>query len=227
MKLCGDEWWIMQQRIQTIRKGMTVPNRRFRGCLATKIQPEDYTTCLNEYDDERFEHIELIPSALKKLVHETTENVELRTALGQTVGNPKVALTDFPKGLRHYMKTYPTEFKNYFNERKHELQFLKSLVRNLNLQEKEALRDHYSKNKDMTFEDFQDVVVGQKIKKSNGGRTNGGCSPCNGGSKGCERNSLMYADNVSIARSDTKFLPFDDDRDSNASSDTRYTSLFD
>ena len=175
----------LQSRIQAIRKGMTEPTRRFKGCLATKIQPEDYQACLETYDDERYDNIHLVPSGLKKRVHGNTQDKTLKAALGRTIDNAK--FSDLPMGFRHYMKMYPLEFKNYFDERKNELAFLKSLVRNLNPQEKDALRDHFTEKKTMSFEDFQSVVVGQKIKNS--GKPVFGRGPqkptVNGGGCGC------------------------------------------
>ena len=111
----------LRQRSLAVRQGMVQPRRRYQGCLATKIQPEDYRSCLDEYNDPKFDNIQLVPNALKKHVYETTQDGKLREALAPTIQNPKNSFADLPSGLKSYIKHNPSEFASYVNERKDEL----------------------------------------------------------------------------------------------------------
>jgi hypothetical protein len=51
----------MVQRRNAVRKGMTQPRRRYLGCLASKLEPDDYKGCLDTYDDEKYERFQLVP----------------------------------------------------------------------------------------------------------------------------------------------------------------------
>ena len=74
---------------------------------------------------------------------------------------------------------HPAEFKNYFDERGHELNLIKSVMRNLNPGEKRALREHFQQEKKMTFDDFQRLVGLEKVRQ---GRVEGrGERPAKGG----------------------------------------------
>ena len=101
-----------------MRKGMRQPRNRFMGCLATKLQPEDYSSCLDDYNDEKYDNMKLVPSSPKKRVFESTQDQELRTALEPTITNEKITFSDLRTGLRRYMRVHPAEFKNYFDERR-------------------------------------------------------------------------------------------------------------
>jgi len=56
--------------------------------------------------------------------------------------------------LKHYISNNPQEFKNYFNERRHELGLMKSVLRNLTPGQKVSLRAHYEQQKQMSAQDF-------------------------------------------------------------------------
>ena len=82
----------LRARSKTVRKGMSQPRSRFKGCLATKIDPDDYRVCLNDYDDPKYDNMKLVPSGLKKHVFNTTQDEQLREALRPTVMNPNIVL---------------------------------------------------------------------------------------------------------------------------------------
>jgi hypothetical protein len=165
----------MIQRRNAVRQGMTQPRRRYLGCLASKLQPDDYKGCLDTYDDIKYERLKLVPSGLKQRVYYSTSDPTLHAALAPTVNNPKTYFSDLPTGLRRYIKLPPTEFKNYFDERKYELKLIKSVLKNLSAQDKTALRRHFQEQKNMTFEDFQRLVSSsgedRKVKR----KMRGGC----------------------------------------------------
>ena len=93
-----------KERRLTTRRGLVIPRRRFKGCLATKIQPEDYEQCLDNYDDPMYDNIKLVPTALKDRVYRTTQDVKLRDALAVTVNSRHFSASDIrPKwGLSLY-----------------------------------------------------------------------------------------------------------------------------
>jgi hypothetical protein len=53
-----------------VRKVVTQPTQRYKGCLASRLQPADYDHCLDNYDDEQFQNIGLVPTALKQRVYD-------------------------------------------------------------------------------------------------------------------------------------------------------------
>ena len=53
-----------------VRKTMSTPRRQFQGCLATRLQPADYEHCLDNYNNEEFEKLKLVPTRLKERVYE-------------------------------------------------------------------------------------------------------------------------------------------------------------
>jgi hypothetical protein len=164
----------MVQRRNAVRKGMTQPRRRYLGCLASKLEPDDYKGCLDTYDDEKYERLQLVPSGLKQRVYYSTSNPTLRAALAPTITNPKTSFSDLPTGLRRYIKLHPTEFKNYFDERKYELKLIKSVLNNLSPQDKTDLRRHFQEQKNMTFEDFQRLVSSRGEERKVKRKTRGG-----------------------------------------------------
>ena len=65
---------------------------------------------------------------------------------------------DIPSGLKHYMTTHPSDFKNYYNQRRHELGLMKSVLRNLSSHERQLLRDYYIQNKGMQPRNMFDII---------------------------------------------------------------------
>jgi hypothetical protein len=144
-----------RQKMSVVRNTMRQPRKRMLGCLATRIQPEDYTHCLDNYNDDRYDRIAIIPTGLRRRVIDNTEDPQLKSLLV----SKSTTFTDLPTGLRTYMKRNPTEFKNYYNERRHELALIKAVMKNLAPHEKDALKRHYEEQKSLSFEDFQDVIT--------------------------------------------------------------------
>lgn len=102
---------INRAQMLEVRRGMAEPRRRFVGCLAIKIKPDDYRSCLDNYNSKEFENVKLIPSALKQRVFQNTPNDKLKAALAPSIN--KGRFSDLPSGLRHYISSNPDEFKRY------------------------------------------------------------------------------------------------------------------
>ena len=113
----------MQQKRLNVCKAMVEPNRGFRGCIATKVDPQDYQTCTQEYDNPEYQDIELIPyRALKQCVYTKTGNELLAPSKGR--------INMLPKGLRAYYLQHPDDYTSYIQEHKQELKLLKTVKKN-------------------------------------------------------------------------------------------------
>ena len=134
---------------------MTKPRHRYLGCLATKIQPEDYEDCLENYDNPDYDNIGLVPSRLHQRVYENGDD-KTKGLLGPTIENK--SFSDLPTGLKHYMSSHPSEFKNYYNQRRHELGLMRSVLRNLGPREKQILREYYSRNKSLDHKKMSELL---------------------------------------------------------------------
>jgi hypothetical protein len=78
-----------------------VPTQRYKGCLASRLQPADYEHCLDNYDDEQFQNIGLVPTALKQRVYDkgeiATQGILQETLTRKTntiIGIPSVHLEE-------------------------------------------------------------------------------------------------------------------------------------
>ncbi len=158
----------MKARAQVVRKGMSQPRARFKGCLATKIDMADYTTCLNDYNDPKYDNMTLVPSGLKKHVFETTTDERLKEALRPSVLNPNNSFSDLPSGLRRYIRANPREFASYVEERKQELRLLRSVLRNMPIQEKQRLRAYFTQHKNIPLDEFAAIIRGDGQGKKRG-----------------------------------------------------------
>ena len=153
-------------RSRATRQAMRQPRSRYLGCLATKLQPEDFRDCYDAYNDAKYDNMKLVPSGLKKQIYNTTDDKQLQEVLRPSVMNPNTSFSDLPSGLRGYIRTHPSEFANYVQERKNELRLLRSVLRNMPLPEKQRLRAYFSQNKNIPFEQFTKIIRGQPIEES-------------------------------------------------------------
>jgi hypothetical protein len=95
---------------------MTQPMQRYKGCLASILQPADYKHCLVNYDDEQFQ-IEL--TALKQRVYDTGD-IATRGILQETLTRKTNTISDIPSGYRQFISKNPDKFKDYFEQKRHE-----------------------------------------------------------------------------------------------------------
>ena len=163
-----------KQRAQKVRQGMNKPRRQFQGCLATKVSPEGYQDCLENFDDpnRQYEKIATVPSALKVSVYEKTRDPELKQALHPTISNPRFYASDLPSGLRQYIQRFPTEFRQYFDERRHELGLLKAVLRSLSPEAKRELRQRYQQQGKIDQPQLMELIQAPKKRKVGQGESN-------------------------------------------------------
>ena len=79
-----------------------------------------------------------------------------------SVMNPKNSFSDLPSGLRRYIRSNPTEFANYVQERKQELRLLRSVLRNMPIQEKQRLRAYFAQHKNIPLSEFSQIIRGDR-----------------------------------------------------------------
>ena len=140
-----------------VRKVMAEPRRRYQGCLATRLQPEDYQHCLDNYDDEEFESMSLVPAALKQRVHDRG-NMQTQGILRPSLTRRGAPTSELPAGYRNYISNHPDEFKNYYEQRRHELGLMKAVLRNMSSDDKQRLQDYYRENKKIEPDKFSDII---------------------------------------------------------------------
>lgn len=80
-----------------VRRTMTRPRSRYLGCLASKIQPDDYADCLDKYDSPKYDKIGLIPNKLRQRVYDNGDQ-SVKALLGKSVEGRR--FSDLPSGLR-------------------------------------------------------------------------------------------------------------------------------
>jgi hypothetical protein len=142
-----------------VRKVMTQPRRRYQGCLATRLKPQDYEHCLDNYDNEQYDNMGLVPAALKQRVYDRGD-VATRGILEQTLSRKGNVLSGIPASYRNYISKNPDLFKNYFEQRRHELGLMKSVMNNLSNEDKRKLQQYYAANKTIEPEKFSEIIRG-------------------------------------------------------------------
>lgn len=152
-----------RDKLLEIRKGMIEPRRRYVGCLATKLKPEDYRDCLDNYDSSEFDTVKLIPSALKQRVFQNTRNDKLKAALAPSINNTK--FSDIPSGLRHYINSNPGQFQKYYEERRQEMNLIKAVLNNLSGEEKASLSAYYAQNKSLPRAEFAKLFNPENVRE--------------------------------------------------------------
>jgi hypothetical protein len=94
-----------------VRKVMTQPTQRYKGCLASRLQPADYEHCLDNYDDEQFQNIGLVPTALKQRVYDKGD-IATRGILQETLTRKTNTISDIPSGYRQFISKNPDKVKD-------------------------------------------------------------------------------------------------------------------
>src|SRR3989338_493754 len=106
-------------------RSLTRPARiGYQGCIATRVEPRDIEYCTENYDNPEYQKISLFPcEKLKSKVYERTQNMALAP-------RPKQHISDLPRGLRAYIYKHPEQYRQYIEEKKAEIRYLKAVKRN-------------------------------------------------------------------------------------------------
>jgi hypothetical protein len=90
---------------------MRVPNKKYLGCLATRINPEDYEYCLHEYDNpnEHYEKSKLVPNinALRETVYSKAVARGDQAAARALQLPDKAKISYLPAGLHSFYENHP------------------------------------------------------------------------------------------------------------------------
>ncbi len=125
---------------------MKLPKKQYRGCVATRLTPEDYEFCNRDYDNpvkhyERYSSI--VPtSSIRQNEYVKAYNRGDEKAQKALYLDPEITIRDLPKGIRMYMNENPEKFDAYLQEIKAEQKYLKSIrnsvANNIPLRERQA-----------------------------------------------------------------------------------------
>jgi hypothetical protein len=96
-----------------------------------------------------------VPTALKQGVHDKGD-IATRGILKETLTRKTNTISDIPSGYRQFISKNPDKFKDYFEQKRHELGLLKSVLRNLSSDDKRKLQAYYIQNKTIEPEKFSD-----------------------------------------------------------------------
>jgi hypothetical protein len=122
---------VLVAKSRAVRSAMVAPRKGFLGCVATKLDPSDIRKCAQTYDEPQYRNVELVPrSGLKHAVFEHTGNQLLAPS-------PRSHISYLPRGLKQYVTERPDEYADYIRERKAELEYLKSVKKNANREQRE------------------------------------------------------------------------------------------
>lgn len=140
----------IREKASFARKYMSTPKKGFYGCISTKVNPNDFKDCVDNYYNDEYQSISSYPSkALRQSVYNRTNN--------ELIKLPKnTHISYLPKGLKNYIRNHPDDYKAYIEERKSEIRYLKSLKksskRNLNQLENPNQSSTFSKKqKNLNF----------------------------------------------------------------------------
>ena len=148
-----------------VRKVMAEPRRRYQGCLATRLKPTDYEHCLDNFNDEAYDNVGLVPSSLTQRVYDNG-NASTRNVLQQKMQQKTNTFSDLPNGLRSYISKNPDQFKEYYEQRCHEVGLLKAVLRNLSSDDKQKLQAYYREHGKLEPEKFSDIIATQSSSSS-------------------------------------------------------------
>jgi hypothetical protein len=147
------------------RRVMAEPRRRFQGCLAAQLKPAQYEHCLDNFDDQAYDSIGLVPSSLTQRVYDKGDTAT-RNVLEQKITSKTGTFSDLPNGLRSYISKNPDQFKDYFEQRRHEVGLLKAVLRNLSNDDKQKLQTYYRQHGTLEPEKFSDIIATQSSSSS-------------------------------------------------------------
>ena len=147
-----------RERTTAVRKGMALPTRQFKGCLASKISPPDYQYCLENYDENPlYEKMKLVPASLKTQVYDKTADRALRDALEPSVQkiNP---LSYLPTGYRKFIDQNPEEFAEYLGDLKAQRRITRAVLRSMNKRQLDRLNTYLEENRNIDLSNFGEII---------------------------------------------------------------------
>jgi hypothetical protein len=125
-----------------VRELMRLPKKQYVGCLATKSNPEDFSTCFQQYDDptKKYARNSIIP--YQKLRQDVADKLQRQgrvTEAALVQPGAKAHITDLPRGLRQYYKEHKEQYRQFMEESEELSRFLRSMERIIK-NEKDAVK---------------------------------------------------------------------------------------
>jgi hypothetical protein len=68
-------------------------------------------------------------------------------------------MSGIPAGYRDYISKNPEKFKDYFEQRRHELGLMKSVMKSLSNEDKRRLQEYYDTHKRIEPEKFSEIIA--------------------------------------------------------------------
>lgn len=151
-------------RAQTVRKGMTKPRRQYLGCLASKLQPQDYKDCLETYDtNPAFEKLRLVPKQLKAWAYDRTTDVVFREAVQGSLKNLP-PLSYLPSGYRKYIEANPQDFAQYYEDLRTQRRIMNAILRPMKPQQLEKLESYIQENRSLDINKLNEIIGRHETK---------------------------------------------------------------
>jgi len=149
---------LRQKQASVIMRGA---KKKYLGCLATRIHPEVYEDCLEDYNDpdEHYEQYGIIPSAIRKqqMDYELSSNHPQRAAVLKLPDNAKISY--LPKGIRKFIDAHPDDFQDYLREIKAEGKYLdaikKAMKNEKDVNQRENIKKRLRQSLDNELEDVE------------------------------------------------------------------------
>ena len=92
--------------------------------MASKLELSDFKECAENYNRPEYQSLTLVPSAaLKQSAFLKSNNPLLAPS------KKEAHISYLPKGLRAYIYAHPSDYEDYLEERKAEVEYLKSVRR--------------------------------------------------------------------------------------------------
>jgi hypothetical protein len=115
---------------------MKLPKKQYRGCLATRLDTEDYEFCNQDYDNPE-KHYErysaMVPTqSIRQNEYNKAYNRGDEKSQKVLQLDPELTIRDLPRGIRLYMNDHPEKFDAYLEEIKAEQKYLKSIRNSVN-----------------------------------------------------------------------------------------------
>jgi hypothetical protein len=115
-----------------IREFMRTPKKKYVGCLATKLKPEDFGDCLKEYDDPKkhYEKYGIIPYG--KLRQDVSDKLRVQGRYNDAdvLQMPvKAQISDLPRGLKQFYREHKEKYHQYMEEAEEVGRFLRNMER--------------------------------------------------------------------------------------------------
>jgi hypothetical protein len=205
-------------QMQNVRRVMTQPRNRFRGCIATKTPQDTYQQCLTEYNDSKYDNLSLVPEQLRQRVYENGD-ANTRALLATSVANK--AFSDLPAGLNRYINSHPDEFRELYENRRTELAMMRAVMKNLSTTERDALNQYYKSNKNMDARALSSIISDTASVVSSSASSSSSSSAA---SKRA-RNNVTGGCGKGVACTCKKGGDFGDDDDDNWSDTTSVASM--